>query len=223
MTAEVVNRRELLHIQLRTAFLLDRHGRLLAINEPGSPAAPRVFVATSEGERVLRVRRDIPESVARAWLAAGASDDRLVEAVAAHAPIQREHRGPAYWLPPQAVRSAEGVVDVRSSRLPLHPELVARGWGRSEAAPYLGIVRDGQVVAVCYSSRDGDAACEAGVETATSYRGRTLGELAVRAWAAAVQASGRMALYSTSWDNAASRRIAAKLGAEEYGENWHLT
>jgi predicted GNAT family acetyltransferase len=56
-----------------------------------------------------------------------------------------------------------------------------------------------------------------------TYRGLGLGALAVRSWAAAVQRSGRIALYSTSWDNLPSQGIAARLGAQQYGENWHLT
>jgi RimJ/RimL family protein N-acetyltransferase len=83
--------------------------------------------------------------------------------------------------------------------------------------------RDGMVVAVCYSSRISAEAAEAGVETVESFRGRGLALEAVRAWAAAIQDSGRLAFYSTEWTNKASRRIAEKLGAHEFGEDWHLT
>jgi len=37
-----------------------------------------------------------------------------------------------------------------------------------------------------------------------------------------VQRGGRRALYSTSWDNAASQSIARRLSARLYGEDWHL-
>ena len=182
-----------------------------------------MFIARAGAERVLRIRHDIPETVARTWLACGDDEARLRDRVAEHAPIANQHRGPAYVMPAQ-IEAPAGVIAVRSPEAPpLHPELVARGWGLSEAEPYVGVVRDGHVVAVCYSSRDGAEACEAGVETAITYRGQGLGAAAVRAWAAAVQRSGRLALYSTSWDNIASQRIAERLGAERYGENWHLT
>jgi RimJ/RimL family protein N-acetyltransferase len=220
MSAIGLTNRELLHIQLRTAFILDAQGRLAAVNEPGQPAAPRIFVAGAGQERIVRVRSDIPELIARAWLASE-DEKTLMAKVAAHSPIQREHRGPAYVLPQLRPRD-DDVVFVREGP-GLHPELVARGWRLTEADPYVGVVRDDQIVAVCYSSRDGAEACEAGVETASTYRAQGLGELAVRTWAAMVQRSGRLALYSTAWDNAASQRIAAKLGAEQYGENWHLT
>lgn len=219
----MLSAKDLLRLQLRTAFLLDRQGRLLAVNEPHRPAPPRVFVATGGGERLVRWRHDISETIARGWLSCADDDAALVSRVAAHQPISNEHRGPAYALPPLSEPSEAAVIARSAQAPPLHPELVARGWGLTEAEPYLGVVRDGHVVAVCYSSRDGEEACEAGVETAITYRGQGLGTLVVRAWAHAVQRSGRLALYSTSWDNDASQRIAAALGAEQYGENWHLT
>lgn len=218
----VLSARDLVRLQLRTAFLLDRQGRLLAVNEPHRPEAPRVFLAIAGAERLVRVRHNVPEAVAREWLACAGDDAALAARVAAHQPITNQHRGPAYVLPPLNAELGQTIFVRSAGDPPLHPELVARGWGLTEPEPYAGVVRDGHIVAVCYSSRDGAEACEAGVETATTYRGQGLGALVVRAWAAAVQRSGRHALYSTSWDNLPSQRIAARLGARQYGENWHL-
>ena len=211
--------RELLLIQLRTLFEFDRHGRIRCANEPGGPEAPRIFAGRAGGERILRVRTDVPESVSRRWLSCDA-DDELAARVAAHAPIAREYRGPAFLLPPMS--STEDSVTIGPATM-LHPELIARGWKPAETPPHVGVVRDGLVVAVCYSARLGDEAAEAGVETVEKYRGGGLAEAAVREWAAEIQSTGRLALYSTTWDNLASRRVAEKLGAREYGEDWHLT
>lgn len=213
---------DLIRLQLRAGFVLDRHGRLLAVNEPNRPPAPRVAIAIARGERVIRVRHDVPEHVARRWLAC-TDDDELLGRVAAHREVAAEHRGPAFVLPPTGEPGERVVEPGAPGAPPLHPGLVARGWGLSEARPYAGVVRDGYIVAVCYSSRDGVEACEAGVETVSDYRGRGLATVAVRAWAAAVQRSGRVALYSTTWENEASRRVAARLGAEQYAELWRLT
>lgn len=49
-----------------------------------------------------------------------------------------------------------------------------------------------------------------------------LATAAVGCWARAVQGSGRAALYSTSWENAASLGVAKRLSARLYGEDWHL-
>ena len=211
--------RELLRIHLRTLFRLDVRGRLRAVNEPGERLAPRIYVASAGGERIVRTRADLPELVARAWLAC-ATETELREKVAAHAEVTHEYRGPAFVLP--SLAAPEGAVPVGPATL-LHPELVARGWKRDEQGPYFGVVREGLVVSVCYSSRLSPEAAAAGVETVTAYRGQGLVLEAIRAWAASVQAGGRLAFYSTEWTNEASRRVAAKLGAHEFGEDWHLT
>lgn len=209
-------------MQLRTMFLLDRRGRLLAGNEPARPAPPRIFVTTGRGVRVVRVRHDVCERHTRDWLACCDDPAALAAKLSEHAPIEREYRGPAYVLP--SLEPARGTVFLGGSGAPpLHPALLARGWRTSETGPYVGVVRDGHVVAVCYSSREGSGACGAGVETAIQYRGLGLASLAVQSWAAAVQQSGRVALYSTEWENLASQRLAARLDARQYGENWHIT
>jgi len=203
---------ELLEIQMATLLEFDERGRIRA---PG----PRVFVSACPGVRLVALREDIPAALARRWAACG--DDELRDQVEAQAPVTSEYRGPAYLLPPLAPGGKETVAMTAS--VPIHPELVERGWKDDEDGPYFGVVRDGMAVSLCYSARWGPQAAEAGVETAPSYRGRGLVVHAVRAWAAAVQASGRLALYSTQWSNEPSRRVAAKLGGIEYGENWHLT
>ncbi|MBK9546414.1 MAG: GNAT family N-acetyltransferase [Dehalococcoidia bacterium] len=168
----------------------------------------------------MRTRSDLPELVTRSWLACR-GEGELREKVAAHGEILTEYRGPAFILPTQTSFHPE-VVPVTAAT-PLHPDLVARGWRHDEQAPYFGIIRDGTVVSVCYSSRLSAEAAAAGVETASDYRGQGLALEAVRAWGAAVQSTGRLAFYSTEWSNNASRGLAAKLAAFEFGEDWHLT
>jgi RimJ/RimL family protein N-acetyltransferase len=81
---------------------------------------------------------------------------------------------------------------------------------------------EADVPSTCYSSRVGRRADEAGVETPAEHRGRGYAPIAVAAWARRVQAQGKLALYSTSWENRASQRVAAKLGGRLYGEDWHV-
>lgn len=68
-----------------------------------------------------------------------------------------------------------------------------------------------------------DRAAEAGVETLAPFRGRGLATAAVACWARAVQRGGRLALYGTTWENAASRGVARRLSARFYGETWQVT
>ena len=209
----------LMNIQARTLFRFNRAGQITSVNEPKLRSGPRIFVGHSGGQRLVRTRQDIAEMDVRAWLAC--TDDAVLRsAVEHHAPVVAEHRGPAFVLP--RIEHPGDAIAI-GSRTAFHPELIARGWFMEETGPYVGIECDGMVVAVCHSSRLSDEAAEAGVETVAEYRGRGFALAAVRAWANAVQDSGRVALYSTGWTNDASRRVASKLGAHEFGEDWHLT
>jgi hypothetical protein len=208
---------ELFSAHLRTLYRFDHLGRLLSTNEVRPKPAPRVYAGTCSERRFVRVRHDVVETVAREWLAC--RPEQLPAVVGKHAPVTGEHRGPAFLL--GEISGPAGAAPVTAAT-ELHPELLSRGWLLDETPPYFGVVRNGAVVAVCYSSRSTPEAAAAGVETVEAYRGQGLALDAVRAWAAAVQASGRHAFYSTEWTNEASRRVAAKLGAIEIGEDWWL-
>ena len=63
----------------------------------------------------------------------------------------------------------------------------------------------------------------AGVETVEAYRGRGYARAVTAVWAAALRSEGRLPLYSTSWDNVASQRVAGALGAVQYAVDFSLT
>ncbi|MDA0271296.1 MAG: GNAT family N-acetyltransferase, partial [Chloroflexi bacterium] len=74
----------------------------------------------------------------------------------------------------------------------------------------------------CHSARRSNPAAEAGLEVAAEARRRGLGVAVTARWAASVREGGREPLYSTTWDNVASRGVARRLGLEVYAEDWHL-
>jgi predicted GNAT family acetyltransferase len=76
---------------------------------------------------------------------------------------------------------------------------------------------EGRAVSVCASVRIAPTAHEAGVETVSDHRRRGHAVAAVRAWAREVETGGALPLYSTSWDNHASRAVAARVGGELFG------
>lgn len=224
---------QFLALQIDTLFLVDREGRLQSLNEPGAPPAPRFFLGRTARGCLWRARADLPADLlrrltplCRAALTRQPAQDEAIRAVlAAHAPVTDEYRGPAYWLPHVAhvppgvlLLSAEHAQLVRAT----FPWLVA--WLADPAnGPVAAVVEQGQAVSVCFCSRLTRQAAEAGVQTLEPYRGSGYATAAVAGWAAAMQQSQRMALYSTSWENQASQAVAKKLGAVRYGEDWSIT
>jgi RimJ/RimL family protein N-acetyltransferase len=149
--------------------------------------------------------------------------DAIRAALAEHAPPDREYRGPAFFFPDQTPTPdrAELLADLSDA-----PHDGPFAWLRNapNASHPIAIVRadNGEVAAVCYAARSTSAAAEAGVETAEHYRGRGYGSAAVVAWAAAVREGGRVPLYSTNWQNMASRALAKRLGLVCYAEDLHI-
>jgi RimJ/RimL family protein N-acetyltransferase len=177
--------------------VLDRHRRLVRVNERDGDRAPRFFLGRTARGNTWYYGAAVSEALAARLgdLAAAEpvtadwrDEPRCAAAVRALlAPTASEWRGPAYVLPRQPPGAL--AVDVPSR---------------------------------CHSSRIGRIADEAGVETPIEHRGRGYAPMAVAAWARRVQALGKLALYSTSWGNRASQRVAEKLGARLYGEDWHV-
>jgi RimJ/RimL family protein N-acetyltransferase len=79
-----------------------------------------------------------------------------------------------------------------------------------------------KAVSVCHSPARGAGAAEAGVETNPNQRRRGHARAVVAAWARLIQQEGVLPMYGTTWDNVASRAIAAKLGLRLYAEDWHI-
>lgn len=213
----MLNPRELLEIQAATLFRLNATGQLVCVNEPGDRAAPRVFIGiAATGERFVRIRADVAGEVLEA--VERCSDEQAILACVESA--RTGHRGPAFVFD-EEVDAPSDVVGV-TDPLRLHPALASWTVDIQRGTALYGVEREGQVVAICYSSREGEQACEAGVETAPEWRGQGLGRLAVLGWAASIQRSGRLAFYSTTHENLASRRLAASLGLRYFAEDWSL-
>ena len=224
----------LLELQLEVLFARNEDGRLVATRDPVPRAAPRVFLTRSSERTIWAVRADVggPTRPALDQLCSeeppsDPSPDhpplcrqRVLELLA---PVASEWRGPACVLPTELSTDPRArIVNPEEPNVwrDAFPWLAGRF---DELAPVAIAFVEGQAASVCHSPRGWTSAvAEAGVETLEPFRGRGLATAATACWARAVQRTGRSALYSSSWDNAASRAVARRLRARLYGENWHL-
>ena len=120
---------------------------------------------------------------------------------------------------PDAARAVLISADDRSS-LKGHFDWAIDEW--EDIQPVTVALDDGVAVSICHTPAATGLAAEAGVFTAEVARGRGYAVDVVALWAREVRAGGRLPMYGTTWDNAASRSVAQKLGLTVYGEDFHL-
>jgi GNAT acetyltransferase len=222
--------RDLMRIRADTLFTYDARGRMRRTNEPGGRPAPRLFLGRTITGHVVRFGEAVPDDVARelteiierqpevtALPVPPALPAAVREALERHAPISREGGGPAYRFPESIARPAEAVqvtdanVQVVRDTFSWLVQVLPSWW------PCFAVLRDGAAVSVCFSSRSGAGAAEAGVETLPAFRGRGYAVAVTAAWGASVRDGGRFPLYSTAWDNFASQGVARRLGLSMFG------
>ena len=209
--------------------MLDGAGRIRGTREPDPDPGPLFALIRGRSSCAWAVRADVPREVAEEL--AGLAREEPTVADFRDAPVHAEryralaggkvNSGPAFAFP-------ETVEEPEATVLLDEVWLLARhfsGWTAAEIpgrSPIAAVVEDGDAVSVCFCARRSDAAAEAGLETASEYRGRGLGPQVAAAWALAVRASGRIPLYSASWANGASLAVARKLGLVAYASGWSL-
>ena len=233
---------DLMQIHVSALYRHDDRNRLLAVNEPGhprpdDPLPPRLYIGRTREGLIWRFRHDLPDSlIAELEAMLGgepvgvdlSQPPRCLEALQAtlarDAPLTGTWSGPAWHFPGEIPVSEHEVIPVTTAnddlvRL-LSPVLIAEDlpWRQ----PCLALLDYGRLASLCFSARNTPIAAEAGVDTREEFRGRGYAPAVVAAWAQAVRQEGRIPLYSTSWDNLASRSVARKLGLVLYGADFSI-
>jgi RimJ/RimL family protein N-acetyltransferase len=233
---------ELARIHAEGLFVHDAANRLLRVNEPDPDhPAPRFFLTRTATGNLWRTRYDVPATLAKD-LEGYAADEPVIADIAKlrepprHAAEYRDilgrvapgtklsiDEGPAYYLPDLPSPTGSGTVTVtpESVRV-LEPNYPYTRSLLPERSPVVARIVDGEAVSVCFSARITAEAAEAGVETVERHRGHGYATEVVQGWAAAVRATGRWPLYSTSWANKASQALAARLQAVQYGVDFSI-
>lgn len=216
-------------LQLETLFVLDGAGRIVSTREPNAAGGAAFALVRDHHACAWAVHRDVPVAPARELDALARTERPLTELTDSprHA---KDHlaciggqveSGPVFTFPP-AIAAASGVsVITELSQLERH----FRGWTADELpgrSPILGVVEDGHAVSVCFCARRAPASAEAGLETASAFRGRGFGARVTAAWGRAIMDAGRLPMYSTSWNNGASLGVARSVGLVPGASDWSL-
>jgi RimJ/RimL family protein N-acetyltransferase len=230
-----MNVRELMRFHVEALFAHDVNGRLLRGNEPSGAEAPRFFLGRTADGPVIRFRHDLDDDT-RHELEAAANDDAVnatleseanpspfEEILGRTAPVRNTWLGPAFSFPAESSESIDAVHVTNDNAQVLNAFL--RDWipDIRIGQPLFAQIVGGNAVAVCCTVRRTSDAHEAGVETVPAFRGHGYAAQVVAAWARAVREGGQTPLYSTSWQNEASRAVARKLGLIQFGNDLHIT
>ena len=229
---------ELMKIQVEVLFTQDENGYLQRINEPAGDIkpAPRFFFGCTNEGSICKFRYDLPDNIVTQLKEVAATESMLMNSqkiprnhrqfkniLQSHAPIERVWIGPAYRFREQITPPTNVVRLSRASAGLLKGDFTEMVSELNSSQPYLVVIEDSQAVSICRSVRSSSRAHEAGVDTLVGYRRRGYATSVVAAWATAVRALNRIPLYSTSWDNVASQRVARRLGLVQYGVDYHVT
>jgi hypothetical protein len=238
-----------MELHLRCLYHHDSKDRILQTRQPGGLLCPLFHLGRTPLGNLWRFREDLEPNAVRELSRLVGKEGPLP---LAHPPPERmqairsvvgsvteivfEWRGPAFRFPEQIpllpLEPGEPeVLAVEPGMESLLEEFFV-DWTSDIATcqPMLAAVEGGRAVSLCHAARprvvDGSPIClasEVGVETAPSHRGRGLAPRVVAAWGRAVRKRGGQPMYSTSWDNKASRAVARKLGLVFYGEDLHFS
>lgn len=223
--------RALIALHADILFTYNAGGRMVRRNELHSHPAPRLLLAQTADTYLLRFGEDLPDVlVARVedmvdtlWQRGNlrlseslrSAVRRLLEEFA---PIT-EGGGPIYRFPTSlpalgaTVQVIPDNVAIARQTFPWLLDELASWW------PCFAAVRAAAAVSLCFSSRIGTSAAEAGVETLPAFRGQGLAPAVTAAWANSIRAEGRIPLYGTSWENLASQAVARRLGLIAVGSD----
>ena len=223
-------------LHVRALFVHDDRGRLRLVNETDGAEAPRFFLGMTAEGNLWRFRFDVPEDLALQLAgvclvesAAGGLREKpahfaeYLSLLEAHSRVETLWMGPAYVFPDGVVRTSREAVTITSE----NADVLSGGFEEwiadvPHCRPFLAILHQGRAVSVCRSVRITSEAHEAGVETLDAYRGNGYATDVVAQWANEVRSMGRAPLYSTSWENVFSQRVAQRLGLRQYGMDLHV-
>jgi hypothetical protein len=217
---------ELMEQHVKVLFQHNTENRVTVVNEPPYDVAPRIFLGGTKMGNVVRYSNTLDASlVEKLEKVIGTNHlGEVINVLSKDRQLNNLWIGPAYVFLDVRDRSCTNAIQVtHENKELLKPHFPYTFLDFKYKEPCFVIVEDNIVVSICCSSRQTSKAAEASVFTHKDYRGRAYGVEVTNAWAAEVQKQGRIALYSTSWDNFSSQSVARKLQLVQYGTDIHLS
>jgi hypothetical protein len=227
---------ELARLRLDALYLRDRRGRLVSVNEWNGRAPPRFHLMRTAKYNLAQYHGDLADDLVIRLEELRAQEPisrqqgkwpdlhgKYLELLGFHAPVARVWAGPVFAFPDEVA------ADVRTVAINETNAHLLRGGFEDwlpdirYRQPFCAVVEGNRAVSICASVRITDAVHCAGVATLAGHRRRGYATYAVAGWALTVRSLGASPFYTTSWDNEASQRVAARLYLVPIGVDFHVT
>ena len=224
----ILSELELMELHVKVLFKHDSENRVTVVNEPPYDAAPKIFIGTTKRGSVIRYSNTLNVSLIEKFKKVAGNNlsanlGEIIKVFSGGHPLNNFWIGPAYVFPDVRAPLTQAIQVTPENKELLRPYFPYTYENFEYKQPCFAIVEDHIPVSICCSARKTTKAHEASVFTHEDYRGRGYGIDVSKAWAAQVQKLGRIALYSTSWNNFASQSVARKLKLFQYGTDIHLS
>jgi len=218
---------ELMKLHVNVLFQHNGENKITYVNEPPHEEAPRLFIGGTKDGYVVRYHHSLCEEMVKDLARIIGSDSNpplaeIIQILNQNRELDSVWIGPAYIFPYVKSSATKAVKITPSNKEMLLPQFPFTFNEFELRQPCYAIVQDGMVVSLCMSARQTDVAAEASLYTMEDYRGKGYGVDVANAWAAEVQSQGKVALYSTSWDNFSSQSVAKKLNLKQFGTDIHI-
>ncbi|GIN59675.1 hypothetical protein J8TS2_39940 [Lederbergia ruris] len=218
---------ELMDYHVNVLFKHDDKNRMTVVNEPPYDDAPRIFIGGTQQGNLIRYSSILSKSLLERLERVTSKDSgiqlgKIIGVLSVEQQINNFWVGPAFLFPDLIGKSTQTIQITESNKELLRSHFPDFLDDLEFTQPCFAVVRNGSAVSLCCSARQTSICAEASLHTAKSYRGKGYAVDVSNAWAAEIQKQGRIALYSTSWDNFASQSVARKLHLIKYGTDIHM-
>lgn len=214
---------ELLECHVQVLYKHNEFNRITHINELPYDHSPRIYIGTAKNGKIVRYSNGLDENLVNDLdkVIQSSSNIELAEIINMlnkYKQLSSVWIGPAYVFPKLRNQSLANVIQItHSNKEMLKPNFPYTYEEFEYKQPCYAIIQNDMVVSICCSARQNLMAAEASLYTLEEFRGKGYGLEVSNAWAMDIQSQGRLALYSTSWDNFSSQSVAKKLKLIQYG------
>lgn len=213
---------DLMQLHLDVLYQQNEVGALTVMNEPPFEPAPTVHIGVTRDGKQMRFSSRVDEVFKKRLenTIQDADEDLLVDLIHQlmnRADLHEFRMGPTYVFPTIEEISPKVLHVTEQHKERLKDDFLFTYMNFDMKQPCYVVMELDRIASICCTARQSAVAAEASVYTHPKSRGKGYGAAVAQAWARDVQRQGRVALYSTTWDNFASQGIARTLNMRQYG------